>query len=247
MFAPDEDRSGFLSRVVVLSHRMWQQRMGGDPAIVGRSIRLNGAAYTVVGVAPRGFDGVELGSVPEAWVPVALQEEVRPASAALRQRMGTARTLDVRDARWLTLVGRLKAGATVSSTAAELDTVGRSLAVSFPGSNRDISATAVRLGEGPGARARARPVLALLTAAVALVLAIACANVASLLLARAVTRRREVAVRIAIGAARGRLVRQWLTESVMLGLVGSAGGLVVAGWIHRFSRGSGCRPASISG
>jgi putative ABC transport system permease protein len=229
-FGSDDDRIGFPARVVVLSHRIWRQRFGGDRNIVGRSISLNGSAYTVVGVAPREFAGVELGAVPEAWVPMAMQEEVRPASAALRQRLGSARLDGARDVRWLSLVARLKNEATLAASAAALDTIGRRLAVAFSATNRDITATAVPLGEGSGVRTRARPVLVLLTAAVVLVLAIACANVASLLLARALSRRREVAVRIAIGAGHGQLVRQWLTEAVILGLLGAAGGVLLAGW-----------------
>jgi putative ABC transport system permease protein len=238
-FAQGEDRVAFPVRVVVLSHSMWQQRLGGDPAIVGRSITLNGGAYTVIGVAPRGFVGIELSDVPEAWVPMATQEEVRPASTALRQRLGTRRTLGARDTRWLSLAGRLNAGSTVSGAAAALDTIGRNLQASFPESNRDIGFTAVPLGEGPGARARARPSLAFLTVAVILVLAIACANVASLLLARAFSRRREVAVRIAIGAGQGHLVRQWLTEALILGVLGAVGGVLLTGWSAPILQGFG--------
>lgn len=227
-FRKEEDSIGSLTRVVVLSHRTWQQRFGGDAGAVGRTIALNGNSYTVIGIAPPGFSGIDLSETPEVWVPMALQEEVRPASAgALRQRLGSARLLGARDVRWLDMVGRRRRDMSVAKTAAALDVIGHRLATAYPESNRDMSATALPLGAGPGLRRDAQPVLGLLSAAVILVLMISCANVASLQLARAVTRRREVAVRMAIGAGRGQLVRQWLTEAVILGVVGAVGGLII--------------------
>ncbi len=228
---PEDDRIGSPVRVAVLSYGTWQRRFGSDPNVVGRSVSLNGNLYNVIGVARRGFGGPEVGDAPEVWVPMALQPEVRPPSAgALRQRFPDMRLLHARDVRWLSMVGRLREGSSVAAAAAALDVVGRRLQTAYPDSNRDISATVMSLGDGPGLRTGARPLLGLVGVAVTLVLLIACANVASLLLARAVTRRREVAVRIAIGAGRGQLVSQWLTESVLLGLLGSAAALVVAYW-----------------
>jgi predicted permease len=160
---------------------------------------------------------------------MAMQSEVRPPSAgALRQRFADKQMLHARDVRWLDMVGRLRDETSVAEATAALDVVGRRLQATYPESNRDISATALPLGEGRGLRREARPLLRFLAVTVALVLLIACANVASLLVARAVTRRREVAVRIAIGAGRGQLMSQWLTESILLGLLGSAAALIVA-------------------
>jgi predicted permease len=239
-FAPNEDVRGSPVRVVILSHRLWQQRLGGDAGIVGRAITLNGSSYVVIGVAPRGFAGPLLGDVSDAWVPMALQEEVRPPSAgALRRRLGTLSMLGFRDVRWLNMVGRLREGQSVTEAAAALEVVGERLAAAYPDSNKDLTATAIALGSGPGVRTRTHPVLMLLAAAVALVLLIACANVAGLMLTRAVARRREVAVRLAVGAGRGQLIRQWLTEAVILGLAGAAVGLILVEWAPPVLRGLG--------
>ena len=229
-FSAEEDRAGAPVRVVVISNKLWQTRFGSDQALVGRTISLNGNAYTVVGVAARGFNGPIVGRFADVWVPSALQPEVRPPSAGIRRAQGHSNLLGVRGLRWLNMIGRLPGGATIKQTSSGVEVIGRRLADTYPSSNRNRQFTVVALGEGPGVRTSSRPLLRLLMGAVVLVLLIACANVASLLLARAVARRREVAVRIAVGAGRWRLIRQWLTESVLLAFLGSAGGLLLAWW-----------------
>jgi predicted permease len=237
-FLPDEDRAASPVRVVVVSHTAWTRRLGRDPGIVGRTLTLNGQTYTVIGVAPRDFTSPVLGRAPEFWAPAALQPELRPPSAGVRRGLGGTNLLNARGPRWLSMVARLKSGSTVEGSRAAADTVSANLERASPDTNRGRRFNVVPLGEGPGLRATVSPLLRLLTAAVVVVLVIACANVASLLLVRAVTRRREVAVRLAVGAGRSRLVRQWLTESALLALLGAAGGLLVARWgapvLHTF-------------
>ena len=239
-FAPTEDVHGSPVHVVLLSHALWQQRFGGDAGIVGRAITINSNAYVVIGVAPRGFAGPVLGNMSDAWVPMALQQEVRPPSAgALRRRLGTLNLLGFRDVRWVNMIGRLRDGQSVNEANAALDLVGQRLAAAYPDSNKDLTATAFTLGRGPGVRTRTQPILMLLAAAVVLVLLIACANVAGLTLTRAVTRRREVAVRLAVGAGRGQLIRQWLTEAVIIGIAGAGVGLILVEWAPTILRGLG--------
>jgi putative ABC transport system permease protein len=230
-FRSDEDQPGSPVRVVVVTHGFWKERLGGDPNVVGRSIGINGAAYTIIGVAPPGFTSHMLGRVAELFVPMPLQQEVRPPSAGLRRQLGHANLLITRAGGWLNTVGRLRPDATTASTTAALNLVAERPEWRIPGAAGPRKFGLARLGEGPGLRAATGPLLGILGGAVMLVLLIACANVAGLLAARAVSRRREVAIRLAVGASRGRLIRQWLTESVLLALMGSAGALLVARWM----------------
>ncbi|HSC27488.1 MAG TPA: ABC transporter permease [Vicinamibacterales bacterium] len=229
-FVPEEDQADKPVRVAVIAHDFWMRQFGGDSSIVGGSVKLNGEIYTVIGITPRRFTSPVLGRAPEIWVPFALQQEVRPPSAGLRRALGHANLLNVRDVRWLNMIGRLRDQASVLQASQAADVVGRRLVAAYPESNEGRGFTVVPLGEGPGVRAVARPLLNVLGAAVLLVLLIACANVAGLLVARAVSRRREVAVRVAVGAGSARLLRQWMTESILLSLLGACGGLVLAYW-----------------
>jgi len=235
---PADDRIGAPVRVAVLSHGLWRGIFDANPSLIGQAIRLNGNAFIVVGIAPPGFRGPNVGDASDVWVPTALQPEVDPPAAAVRRARGHAAVFDLRRSRGLRLVGRLPDGAGVEHAAARADVVARRLEAAYPDTNRNRRFTLAPLGEGRSLRADTRPVLRQLGAAVSMVLLVACVNIASLLLVRAVSREREMAIRMAIGAGRGRLIRQWLTESVLLGILGALGGLVVAGTgaplLHRF-------------
>ena len=216
-----DDAPGSSHAVVVLGHELWTRKFGSDPAIVGRPIALNGHPFVVVGVASQGFQGTTL-MRPDLWVPI-----TAVAQAAPRLSAGA---FNRRDAVWLSMGGRLQPGATVAQANAELRRLGADLEKEYPVENRGKSYIVTQSAIVPGETSSVAAFLGLLTAIVSLILLIACVNVAGMLLARAVARRREIAVRLAIGAGRGRLIRQLLTESAILFAVGGVAGLILTRW-----------------
>jgi len=210
------DNAGDDAPLIVLSHRFWRRRFNADPTIVGRTLSVNRQPYVVSGVAAEGFHGTGV-FAPDVWVPVTVATE----RAVLANRKAV----------WLNAGGRVKSGVSVTQASAELDAIGRALAREDADSRRaNATLRAVALSPLPGGGGPMIALLALLGAIVVVVLLIACANLAGVLLARAAARRREIAVRLAIGAGRGRLARQLLVETLLLFFVGAGGGLVVARW-----------------
>ncbi|MEK6323122.1 MAG: ABC transporter permease [Acidobacteriota bacterium] len=212
-FLPEEDKPE-ANKVVALSYRLWQQRYGGEPGIIGREILLNGEKYSVVGVMPSSFQFME--SYIRLWVPIALTPE----------------QLTQRGSHYLQVVARMKPGVALEEANADIQTIQQRISRDHPDEAGRISAYVMPLHEHLAGDLR-RPLLVLLVA-VAFVLLIACANIANLLLSRAASRQREIAVRTALGAGRLRIVRQLLTESLVLSIAGAVVGVLLAQWSFEF-------------
>jgi putative ABC transport system permease protein len=219
-FAPDEDRVAGRDAVIILSHETWTQQFGADPNVIGGEIRLTGEPFTVIGVTPEGFTGPDHFLPPNFYVPLAML----PTLA-----VGAEPTLlDQRDDRTLEVMGRLKPEVSLAQAQEEVDRIGRALALEFPATNarrglllrREMDQ---RMAESPPTAALSFILIGLAVA----VLLVACANVAGLLTSRAPVRAREIAMRLAIGGSRSRLIRQLITESALIALAGAAGGLAL--------------------
>ncbi|HKY26804.1 MAG TPA: ABC transporter permease [Pyrinomonadaceae bacterium] len=210
----EEDQPG-AAPVIVISHSLWQRRFGGDPNIIGREVTIGGKT-TVIGVMPPGFEFPLRDDNQDYWEPMF-------AAAFLNKK-----TRETRDERFLQVVGRLKDGATIEQAKAELDNLSRQVEQQFPITNTGLIFDAVSVHEE--ITREYRSALLIMLGAVGLVLLIACANVANLQLARATARKREIAIRAALGASRGRIAGQLLTESLILAIVGGAAGLLLAAW-----------------
>ncbi len=226
LLTADDDRMA--AAVAVVSHRMWRERFGGDPQLIGRNVNLNGQEFKVVGITPEGFRSILLdwGKQPQVWIPLAHH---------LTAFRGTD-LLFKRDNRWLMVVGRLKNGVAIEQAEAETKNLAGQLAASFPQNDEGRSVVLFPTAQTrfwPGRRDEVVRVLALLETIAALALSVACFNVANLLLVRAAARRKETSIRLALGAGRWRLVRQWLTESLLLALLSAGAGLLITVWLMR--------------
>jgi predicted permease len=232
LLGPDDDKTAGESHVVVLSHAYWMRRFGGDPGVLSQPLTVNGQSMTIVGVAPRGFDGTTLGLKPAVFAPITMRGFSQPFKG-----------FDNRRSYWAYLFARLEPGVSIGQARAAIETPYRQIIndVEVPLQQGMSPQTRARFKAKPllledGARGQssvtteARAPLTLLFGVTALVLLIACANIANLLLARGAARASEMAVRLSIGAGRGQLVRQLIGESILLALLGAVGGLSVAHW-----------------
>jgi predicted permease len=213
VFTPADGNAG--QRVVVMSNSLWQRRFGSDPKIIGRTVRLNGS-YLVLGVAPKGFRGTELWQDSDFWIPISSWDP-----------SGTER--NSRDYRSYTVMGRLRPDISITAARAEIGGVAARLEQAYPKSNKGCRGSLVTSTEHLFQGTAYMPFV--LLGVVGLVLLIACANLANLLLARAASRTREIGVRLAIGASRGRLVAQLMSESVLICAMGTSAGLLLAAWL----------------
>lgn len=220
-FTPDDDRRGSARPVIVLSYAAWQNRFGADPSIVGKTAKLNGLDFTILGVMPKSFYGTEIILGPEFWVPMALEPRIEPGNDWLDRR-GTHNI-------WT--LGRLKPGFNARQAEADLNAIASDLGRE----HREDEGLRLHLSPpglvGSTMRGPVVGFASVLVAVAGLVLLIACVNIAGMLLARATVRRKEISICMAIGAARGRIVRQLLTESLLLSVAGAAGGMLLAIWI----------------
>ncbi|HEX5889842.1 MAG TPA: ABC transporter permease [Pyrinomonadaceae bacterium] len=229
-FLPEEDAVPKRNPVVVIGHSLWQRRFNSDPGLVGKTIGINNQPLTVIGIAPPKYNGMFGGIAAEVWVPLMM-------TPLVDQRRGE-RALTSRGNRWLTFVGRLKPDTTIAQARARFELITKEMREAHPEEwrtpKRELTTYVMSESETrvhPGAREMVWAIAAALFVTVNLVLLIACINLASMLLARAVARRNEIAVRLALGARRSRIVRQLLTESVLLALVAGAVGLLLAVWL----------------
>lgn len=242
-FREDEDQVPGAVRVVVLGHGLWQRAFGGREEVVGSIIEMSGLGYEVIGIAAQGFSGTLPGVPVDFFVPVMMVEQFEFSGMQARTGEDSGQTrLDQRGTRWLFVKGRLAEGRTITEARSQLEVVFSRLREAYPDLNEDIGVTVL-----PADSIRFHPFLdgyvkaasAALLTAVGLVLLIACANVANMMLARGASRRRELAVRASIGAGRGHLVRQLLSEGLVLAAVGGIAGVLIAMWAGRLVSGFG--------
>ena len=225
-FLPEEDKTPESHPVAVIGYSSWQRRFASDPSIIGKTVDFNSRPFTVIGVAPKGFIGTEVCYDPEMYIPIMMAKTIEPNNSFLERR----------DSNGLFAVGRLKPGVTFAQAQASLEALTAQMAHEY----KELVGRGVRLARPglfiPDIKNSVFAFAGVLAVVGALVLLLACVNLANLLLARATERRREIAVRLAVGASRARLVRQLLTESIMVSVAGGAAGVLLATFINQSVR-----------